>query len=509
VIPINSTVHITTSPGSPALCNNMNIAAGTLPDVSGVLIIDAGKALTVNGTLTNDGTLTIKSDGTGTGSLITNGNVTGTATVERYINGASWSWHFLSSPVTAQSISGGFTPSGTGNGYDFYTWYEPMLTWVNFKNTTTAPTWNTANGNTNFLPGRGYLVAYEAINTTKNFAGLLNTGAVSYSLTKGGNSTYQYFNLVGNPYPCSIDWEAASGWDRSKLNGTQKSYWVWNDTKGNYGTYTTGVSGSGTLGVTRYISSGQGFIVLAAASGILTMDNSVKTHSTQAYLKSEEISNGELRLRLSCDVNAYSDEAIVEFNYDVTDGGSEKFNSMYTNAPELWSVKDGLNYSINYLGDMNPGESVPLTVKAGVAGNYTLAASQVESFGGNSNVILEDRTAGSFTSLSATPAYTFYVSEATTIAGRFYLHFQDITGVSQSEVTKDFNAYAADGIMNIQSLQQQSGKIAIFDMLGRTIATGRLEAGATTRINMRGNTGIYIVSVLTGKGISNTKILVK
>jgi hypothetical protein len=485
-------------------CADLTLAAGA------VLTIAYNGNLTVNGSLNNAGAATdlvIQSISSGTGSLITKGTVTGTATVQRYIGGISWGWHFLSSPVTAQPVSGGFTPSGTGNGYDFYTWYEPTLTWVNFKNTTIAPTWNTANGNTNFLPGRGYLVAYEAINTTKNFTGLLNTGTVSYLLTKGGNTTYKYFNLVGNPYPCSIDWDAATGWDRSKLDGDQKSYWVWNDARGNYGAYITG--GSGTLGATRYISSGQGFIVLAATAGNFTMDNSVKAHSAQAYLKSEESGNGELRLSLSSDVNAYSDEAIVRLDNSIIDPGSEKFNSMYTNAPELWSVKNGINYSINRLGDMNAGESVPLTVKAGVAGNYTLTASQVESFGGYSNVFLEDRTAGSFTSFSATPIYKFIVSEPATIVGRFYLHFQDFTGVSQSEVIKDFNAYAADGIMNIQSLQQQSGKIAIFDMLGRTIATGRLEAGATTRINMLGNTGVYIVSVLTSKGISNTKILVK
>jgi subtilisin-like proprotein convertase family protein len=484
-------------------CNNLTLSSGAN------LTIAYNGNLTVNGDLDNNAgsstDLVIQSTSSGTGSLITKGAVTGTATVERYMGGVSWSWHFLSSPVTAQQVTGGFTP--TVSGYDFYTWYEPQLTWVNVKNTTTAPTWNTANGNTNFLPGRGYLVAYEATNTIKDFAGMLNSGSINYSLTNSGTTTFQYFNLVGNPFPCSIDWEASSGWDRSNLNGTQKSFWVWNDAAGNYGAYITGSYGFGTNGVTNYIPSGQGYMVLAETAGSFTLDDRVKTHSVQNYLKSEKIINEEIRLKLSCDANAYSDEAIIAFNNNPEEG-SLKFNSMFANAPELWSVKNGTNYSINFIVP-NSDIAVPLTVKAGVAGNYTLTASQAESFGNNSSVSLEDRASGSYTYFNTTPSFTFEVNEPGIISERFFLHFMDVTGIPNSEVAVDFKIYASDGMLNIQSMQQLSGKIAIIDMLGRTVATGRIEAGATIQVNMRGNTGVYIVSVLTGKGIRTTKILVK
>ncbi len=481
--------------------NNLTIAAGSK------FTIDPLKYVTVNGAMTLNDSIILKSTSAGNASLVTLGSVAGSkARVERYINGVSWAWHFLSSPVTSQSISGGFTP--TASGYDFYTWYEPQLTWVNFKNTSAAPTWNTTNGNTNFLPGRGYLVAYEATNIIKNFKGALNCGSVSYSLTNSGTSTYQFFNLVGNPYPCSIDWDAATGWDRNNLNGTQKSYWVWNDAAGNYGAYITGSYGFGTNGVTNNISPGQGFMVLAQSTGNLTLDDRVKTHSVQPYLKSELISSDEIRLKLNCDVNAYSDEAIVVFNSSNADEGSLKFKSMYPNAPELWSVKNETNYSINFI-DQNSDQVLPITVKAGVTGIYTLTASQVESFGDNTNVSLEDRVAGSFTYFSTTRSYAFKVSEPGTIADRFYLHFMNVAGISNSEVANDFKIYSSDGILNIQSMQQLSGKISVFDMLGRTVATDRIKPGAATQINMQGNTGVYIVSVLTGEGIKTAKILVK
>ena len=97
----NLTVHVTTPIASFATCNKLTIYSGTS------LTIDAGKALTVTGTLTNNASpgVIIRSDATGSGSLIFNApSVTGT--MDRYIS--HWTddnhgWHFLSSPVTGHS----------------------------------------------------------------------------------------------------------------------------------------------------------------------------------------------------------------------------------------------------------------------------------------------------------------------------------------------------------------------------------------------------------------------
>lgn len=522
-VAFTGTIPSSISGSSNTILNNLTIAntggvtmqlgiltTNNLTIASGKFIIDPQKFVMVNGKLTLTDSIVLRSISGGTASLVTKGTISGSkARVERYIGGASWAWHYLSSPVTSQAISGDFTPSGSGNDYDFYYWYEPQLLWVNFKNTTINPTWNSVNGGINFNPGRGYIVAYQLANTTKNFIGQLNTGQITYTLTHGGGATHQYTNLVGNPYPCSIDWDATSGWDRSLLEDSQPTYWIWNDDAHNFGAYTQGGYGLGTNGATNYISSGQGFMVLAASAGELTMNDGVKAYSTQSYLKSEKIRNDALKLKLNCDANTYSDEAIVAFNNSVSDGGADKFSSMYTDAPELWSVKNGENYSINFMGDISSADIVPLTVKAGAAGMYTLTASQVESFAGNSSVTLEDRSTGTFTFLGTTPTYSFQVNAPATITDRFFLHFMDITGIANPDATRNFNMYTVDGVLNIQSLQQLGGKVAVIDMQGRTIATGRVEAGATTRINMNGKTGVYIVSILTGKGINNTKILVK
>ena len=224
-----------------------------------------------------------------------------------------------------------------------------------------------------------------------------------------------------------------------------------------------------------------------------------------------------LRLKFTCDANSYSDEALVVFNDSDPTQGAAKLMSMYSTAPELWSVKNGLKYSINFLGGLDSTISVPITLKAGVSCNYTITASQIESFGSNIEISLEDRVSGSTVNLGISPAYTFQVSAPATIANRFYLHFKDVmtdpnkftTSVSDKPAAQDFNMYSAEGTIIISSLQQQKGKVVVFDMLGHKMATGLVEAGANTQIDMRGNTGVYIVSVITSKGSSNTKILVR
>jgi hypothetical protein len=62
--------------------------------------------------------------------------------------------------------------------------------------------------------------------------------------------------------------------------------------------------------------------------------------------------------------------------------------------------------------------------------------------------------------------------------------------------------YKVDGVLNIQSVHQLGAKAAVIDMQVITIATGCFEAGATTRLNMNGKTGVYIVSALISIGIN-------
>jgi hypothetical protein len=501
---IDGNFNITSQVAYKTTFDNLKVLTGTLT-------VDKQSFVTVNDTLALDGNLVLESTVAGTASMLTKGTVTGAnATVRRYMIGSPWSMHFLSSPVTTQVITGEFTPTGTGNDYNFYTWYETGDAWVNFKDTTAPPTWITANGDGNFKPGRGYRVAYQATNPTKSFNGLLNTGAVNYPVTTGGSGIYKHFNLAGNPYPCAIDWKAASGWDRNNLDGTDKSVWIWNDNAGNYGAFSTATAGdAGTNDVTRCIASGQGFFVFASSEGNLGMNDDIKVHNAQPYLKTEGTFTNVLKIKLACSVNSYYDEAMVQFDHPAGENGVLKFMSMYDEAPELWMMKNNLNYSLNFLPGFADSIVVPITIKAGVAGNYTFTATEVESFGYVVRVRLEDRYSGTFTNLATTPEYSFSVNQPDTIADRFFLHFKDATSINTMDAKRDFRVYAAEGSIYIISLNQKSGKVAITDMTGRIVANNFVEVHADLRIDMQGRTGVYIVGILSDKGVSNTKVVIQ
>jgi len=127
VIPSGTTFQPTVNTDI-AYCRNLTINNGS------ILTISAGKQVIVAGTITNnagsDG-LVLQSNSLGTASLIHNTNNVA-ATVNRYITGNAEAWHFVSSPVANQNITGDWLPSGTygnGTGYDLYVWDEGSSCW--------------------------------------------------------------------------------------------------------------------------------------------------------------------------------------------------------------------------------------------------------------------------------------------------------------------------------------------------------------------------------------------
>jgi len=292
---INGSAVVLNSLAYPQLTTVSNILT---INSSKVLTVPAAQQLTVNGTTYLNGTeclvIDCASDGTTpSGSFIDNGFAgSGTAKVNRYFDnsgtagGISWDWHLLSSPVTSQAIWPAFVPSPPSSwtlptDWDFYyynpntPYVYPHTPWVNIKTATGA--YNSGDfdkegddagfGATTppvMRIARGYLVAYDNAGV-KSFIGSLNTGTVNATV----KNTKDSFNLVGNPYPSSIDWKS-SALGRSNLKdvGSGKyAYWVYNEDYGNYGTILSDAS-VGTNGTTNFIAPGQGFFCKSERSDI-------------------------------------------------------------------------------------------------------------------------------------------------------------------------------------------------------------------------------------------------
>jgi hypothetical protein len=496
---INNATAVTLSSTQTEVRNILTINSGK------IFKIEAAKNLTVTGSIANFGEtsgLVLKSNSSGTASLIHNSNDV-PATVQRYINGAPEDWHFLSTPVSDQSISGSWNPAGTygnGTGYDLYIFNEPTPCWTYQLNTTVAPTWQAIHPTLNFVKGRGYLYAAQAPNPTKEFIGLLNNGTISYPITnESPDLTVKGFNLVGNPYTAPIDWASASGWTRTDLlpSGGGYDMWIWNPISNNYGVYNSNGS-VGTNGVTQYIAQTQGYFVRAVDNGSIAMTNETQVHtgasnwlkaknnSTKSAKKSTKTKR--LKIKITSNEGYGSDEVLLQFGFPQNEAGALKLFSQNETAPSAYLQYLQQDLSVRYLTDIDENSKIPLHFRAGKKGNYSL---QLDTENTPSHLLLlEDKKRNQFTDLKINPTYTFVASESDA-KNRFTLHFKAVSENLNQLPARIF--YDGTEINVDLTMFKGPTEIKIFDLLGRLLVTKKEARATVHRFNIRQKNAVYVI----------------
>lgn len=435
---------------------------------------------------TDENALIVDADINGTGSLVHNSDDV-IAKVNCYIDNSSitrsWSadWHFISSPVANQTIES-FIP--TEENYDFYTWSEFNSTWNNQKkDNSTTNDFYTYNG-MNFKEGRGYLVAYEN-EGYKKFLGTLNNGDVTYPLSCSTDGEfviekYTGFNLLGNPYPSYIDWEA-EGWTRDMLE--LQTVWIYDDDVNNYITYTLG--GVATNGGSQYIAPCQGFFVKAKTPGDFVMTNDIRTKSKSAFRKDNDENIFKVRVNGASGQDEIA--VVIGDNDDVF-----KMFSLNESAPSLYINKGVGNYTVVYIDDE---KSLPLNFEAESMSMFTISLSEA----GNdfTQIYLEDRLTGEKVNL-LTDSYSFLHSKSNT-KERFVLSF-----VNKQQTTDNSHfAYINNGEIIIDDINGNA-QINIYDVTGRCV----FSRDDVHSVQTNGySAGVYIIQKIDDKGIDTQKIL--
>jgi hypothetical protein len=452
---------VTQSGSSLAVCNNITIASGA------VVTIATGKSLTVNGTLTNNAGVTGLVVNSG-GSLIE--STTGvSATVKSDIPATEW--HLISVPVsnaTSNVFLGRYlqTHSESSNAY-----------------TDITPTTNT------LTPMKGYALYGEGGFTT-TYTGTLNTGAQSYSTAYSGSSNG--WNLVGNPYPSSIDWSAASGWTKTNVNNAIYVHV-------SASTWATYIDGTGANSGTQYIAPGQGFFVQATAAGTLAMTNAVKVHNATTFFKNAGATVPNL-LRLQVSGNGYSDEAVVHFVPEATAefDGSFDAHKLYGDVSEAAQVYTlgSIPLAINSL----PATStVPMGIYTGAAGTYTLAATEINDLTG---VTLEDTHTGIFTDLTKSSCSVELTAGES--GQRFILHFGPLSIEEKESSPADIYSYRHTAYIRMN--ESTTGDIFIYSISGQLVAT--ISSASGIKEVQLPVSGTYIVKVVSAKATEVKKIFI-
>ena len=321
------------------------------------------------------------------------------------------------------STSPYYTLNGDGSGYDIPVGNGYLMFFRGGTGTVNPYT-------TTSTPAAATLTATGALNQgsitfkhwyTPNTSGLMNT-------TLSGDPTIEGFNLVGNPYACTIDLSTYATGGISMTNISKFVYELDPSSK-NYGIYAVDGSVVPSNHASRYIVSGQGFFVLALTSSSasqLTFNESSKVENIQntglnLLLGKPPVANNTQYLRLQMALDSVnSDETIVQFNTGAKSAYVFNEDAPYrvgTGKVSLSSISgDNKALAINRL-PLSDGLTIPLKIGATAAGNYTMNLKDITGVPALYDIWLKDAFTKDSVNMRAAASYSFSITADTSSTG--------------------------------------------------------------------------------------------
>ena len=452
--------------GTDALAKNITLASGS------TLTINQGGTLTVAQDLANNGTITVKSTAAGDGSLITNTiSGSGSYKIERFL--AANKWHLISSPIT-NALSGIF--SGI--------WLRPYNETANQFGEYIVPT------NIPLIVGQGFS-NWTYNNEVRTFSGTVNNGIVgSINLPH----TNLGWNLIGNPYPSAINWDAVSGWTKTNV---ANSVYVWNNNQ-----YATYINGLGANGGSQHIAMGQGFFVQAlAGGGSIAMNNNVRVHNTVGFMKNSEPAN---IIRVKVATNENSDESVIAIRSGVMDEFDYQFDATKlrgdASAPQLYTKKAETEAVICAYSDLFKvfGQFVYFE-PAEYAEHVLIYTHTIDEPG---VPVLFDHVTGATIYPNVPYAFT---PTTQNINKRFEFIKASTTGVEEN-TSADVMVWESDKKLHISNLGNETlQEVKVYDMQGKLVFVGNQQISSLSHLT----TAPYVVHVMTNQQTITKKIVLR
>ena len=387
----NGTASQVTGNGLPARIssletqNPVNLLVSGPVSISKLLSVKAG-VLNMNGqavTLLASATSTACLGPVAAGALVTNAEQ---FKVQSYLSAANLRYggvyYMAGSPVTGKTVS---DYAQKGNVFAPLTFVasEPAHSsvWLYNNGSNTFPQnggWvKPASGAEVMAPGKGARIWFNstffASGSVTELQGSPVTGNVSLPVSYcsgacAGNSQTNGWNLVANPYPCTIDWDSPD-WQKQRLGG---AVYIYRHGPGVYASYTGGI---GVNGGSRYLAAGQAFMVQAtAANPVLTATEQVKTLSPASELRTG--ANVLPLLRFSISGNNLTDELVVAHRPGAAKAFDAELDAAKINNDNLnmWAeTEPGLRQSIASL-ELTAPDTIPLVLQSTFSGEAALQA---------------------------------------------------------------------------------------------------------------------------------------
>ena len=414
--------------------------------------------------------------------------IDGEAIVNLYVSGGLHTkddpnaiYHFISPPIESVDVIDVFPSTAYVRK-----WKEDMQQWESLH------------AGDNMYSGKAYSCWLEGGSSFVSFNGEFVNEDVAHEIsytTSVSNPAFSGYNLIGNPYPSSIDWDEGN-WVKTNIDA---SIAIWSDDNGGY-IYWNGSIGNITNGI---IPPCQGFFIKAndiLPSVVIPLDSRVAGNSG-IY---KDIISDCLSLKVEAK-NSFSDETFISFNPNASFDFDSQFDAQklfgLESAPNIYSrADDNSSLAINTIPAENQNQDVKIEFYSGIDGDFLLKAKGMDSFVDGIGIMLEDLKSGSYKDLRSDSIYNFsyYIGED---PFRFIIHFTGLT-VLDELTEKAFDIIFTANKLKVCSIFNNAN-LSIYTLSGQKIHEQGICKG-DNQIALNLSPGIYIVKLIHNN-ISHSK----
>ncbi len=425
---------------------------------------------------------------------------------------------YWSSPVDGQNIKA-FSPNTPANGYLQY----------NESNDKFSVT-----SDANFQIGKGYAIRAETgtngYNKSYVFTGIPHNSSLDSPNLKWTDSNHGY-NLVGNPYPSNINFDALFANNSSKIYSTAwfwtnnsytaaqlgssyngNNYAVYNGTGGSPATYNPARPYTGSAIPNGIVKVGQAFIVQAKSTGKdlpIGFTNTMRSTSGGNFFQKNSVKNRFWLTMTS--PNTLVNTILVGYITGATNDYETDFDGelFEVGSDSFYSLLGAKKLAIQGKADIfSADDVVGLGNVYSANGSYSIKLQGAEGlFDGSQKIYLRDKLLNKYVDMTSGQAYQFTAVKGTDNT-RFEIVYKDQSVLGASDAVKsDFIVYKNGNEQVIKS-DKKLGKIDLFDVSGKLIrsyfaTSNEFRIDTSTLMN-----ALYIIKV-NNSGEIRTKKFIK
>ena len=417
---------------------------------------------------------------------ITSGEIVGDVQIESTLVAGSTGWISIAAPftdVTLEEWNDDFVTTGfPGSDYPTYNFFS-----IRNYDETKSPEENSFVGVDSITQvienNLGYYVYVNAGSYTFDAQGTPVQGNMDFPVSYTDyDNILDGMNLLGNPYPCDINWMAETGWTKENLHG---AIYVWDVSRNQFRTYSNGY---GINGGSPLIKATETFWVQASGpSPALEINETAKvttwgvqTNTTDDYIQLAFTGLGQ------------TDELVVAFDDLATndfDPARDAIKFISSSNLNVYSLsEDNTQLAINSCPLEEGGFSIPVATKIGSASNFEIEVTNLPELDPGVCFILEDLVTGE----------TFALEEGGIIAfdsgavqeTRFLLHIGSPIAVAKSDVSC-FGTM--DASITMTGIGDGPFNYTWYDQDDNVIFTDLAVLGSSTMTDLE--PGVYSVSI--------------